>query len=153
MMQRSFEVNGGQESARTPGFTPVTSSMDVPRPDVARKKRKRRFMIIGASVLGLIVISVVIARLKPAAMTVDRASVWIDTVKRGPMLRQVRGLGTFVPEDIRWIPAATEGRVERILVRPGTAVEAGTVLIELSNPELEQAAQDAALQLKAGDAE
>ena len=80
-------------------------------------------MIAGASVLGLIVISVAISRLKPAAMSVDRASVWIDSVKRGPMLRQVRGLGTLVPEDIRWIAASKEGRVEKIVVRPGLVYE------------------------------
>src|SRR5947207_972288 len=130
MMQRSFEVIGGTEPARAPGFTPVTSSMDVPRPDVARKKRKRRFIIIGASVFGLIVISIVISRLKPAAMSVDRASVWIDTVKRGPMLRQVRGLGTFVPEDIRWIAASKEGRVETIVVRPGAHIEPDTLIVD-----------------------
>ena len=153
MMQRSFEVIGGTEPARAPGFTPVTSSMDVPRPDVARKKRKRRFIIIGASVLGLIVISVVISRLKPAAMSVDRASVWIDTVKRGPMLRQVRGLGTFVPEDIRWIAASKEGRVETIVVRPGARVQPETVILELSSPELEQAAGDAESHVKGAEAE
>ena len=153
MMQRSFEVIGGPEPARAPGFTPITSSMDVPRPDVARKKRKRRFMIIGASALGLILISVVIARLKPAAMSVDRASVWIDTVKRGPMLRQVRGLGTFVPEDIRWIAASKEGRVEQIVVRPGAHVQPDTVILELSSPELEQAARDAESQVKGAEAE
>ena len=90
-MQRSFEViAGAAEPARAPGFTPVTSSMDVPRPDVARKKKKRRLMIGGASLLGLILITVAISRLKPAAISVDRAAVWVDTVKRGPMLRQVR---------------------------------------------------------------
>src|SRR5438046_2349505 len=101
-MQRNFEVIPGKEPARPAGFTPVTSSMDVPRPDVARKKRKRRLIIIGASMLGFVALWVAISRLKPAAVSVDRASVWTGTVKRGPMLRQVRGLGTLVPEDIRW---------------------------------------------------
>ncbi len=127
--------------------------MDVPRPDVARRKKKRRLIIAAASVLGLIVITVVISRLKPAAMSVDRASVWIDTVKRGPMLRQVRGLGTLVPEDIRWIAAAKDGRVEKIVVRPGAHVEPDTLIVELSSPDLQQAARDAELQEKGADAE
>src|SRR5450432_2549051 len=152
-MQRSFEVIAGAQPAQTPGFTPVTSSMDVPRPDVARRKKKRRLIIAAASVLGLIVITVVISRLKPAAMSVDRASVWIDTVKRGPMLRQVRGLGTLVPEDIRWIAAAKDGRVEKIVVRPGAHVEPDTLLVELTSPELQQTARDAQLQEKGAEAE
>ena len=152
-MQRSFEVIGGNEPARTPGFTPVTSSMDVPRPHVARQKRKRRLIIIGASVLGIALIWILVARLKPAAMSVDRASVWVDTVKRGPMLRQVRGLGTLVPEDIRWIAAAKDGRVEKIVVRPGAHVEPDTLLVELTSPELEQTARDAQLQEKGAEAE
>jgi HlyD family secretion protein len=154
-MQRSFEVIGGgtPAPARAPGFTPATSSMDVPRPDVARKKKKRRLIIGGASLLGIILITVIVARLKPAAISVDRASVWIDTVKRGPMLRQVRGLGTLVPEDIRWIAASKEGRVEKIIVRPGAHVQPDTVILELSSPDLEQAALDAESQAKAGEAE
>ena len=117
--------------------------MDVPRPDVARKKQKRRIIIIAGSVLGLILVTVLLSRLKPAVPSVDRSTVWIDTVKRGPMVRQVRGLGTLVPEDIRWIAANTEGRVEKIVVRPGTQVEPDTVILELTSPELEQAAHDA----------
>jgi HlyD family secretion protein len=152
-MQRSFEVIAGTEPARAPGFTPVTSSMDVARPHAARQKRKRRLIIAAASVLGLMAITVAISRLKPAAMSVDRASVWIDTVKRGPMLRQVRGLGTLVPEDIRWIAAAKDGRVEKIVVRPGAHVEPDTLIVELSSPDLEQAARDAELQEKGADAE
>ena len=127
--------------------------MDVPRPHVARQKRKRRLIIAAASVLGLILVTVVVSRLKPAALSVDRATVWIDTVKRGPMVRQVRGLGTLVPEDIRWIAANKEGRVEKIVVRPGAQVEPDTVLLELTSPELEQAARDAELQAKAAEAE
>jgi HlyD family secretion protein len=152
-MQRSFEVIAGTEPVRAPGFTPVTSSMDVPRPHVARQKRKRRLIIAAASVLGIILITVVVSRLKPAAMSVDRAAVWVDTVKRGPMLRQVRGLGTLVPEDIRWIAAAKDGRVEKIVVRPGAHIEPDTLLVELSSPDLQQAARDAELQEKAAEAE
>jgi len=152
-MQRSFEVIAGTEPARAPGFTPVISSMDVPRPHIARQKRKRRLIIAAASVLGIILITVVVSRLKPAAMSVDRAAVWVDTVKRGPMLRQVRGLGTLVPEDIRWIAAAKDGRVEKIVVRPGAHIEPDTLLVELSSPDLQQAARDAELQEKAAEAE
>jgi len=153
-MQRSFEViGGGVEPTRPSGFTPVTSSMDVPRPDVARKKKKRRLIIGGASVLALVLITALVSRLKPAAMSVDRAAVWIDTVKRGPMLRQVRGLGTLVPEDIRWIAAAKDGRVEKIVVRPGAHIEPDTLIVELSSPDLQQAALDAELKAKGAEAE
>ncbi|MEO5717967.1 MAG: efflux RND transporter periplasmic adaptor subunit [Chthoniobacterales bacterium] len=117
--------------------------MDVPRPDVARKKKKKRLLIGAASILGLILITIAISRLKPAAVSVDRAAVWVDTVKRGPMLRQVRGLGTLVPEDIRWIATSKEGRVEKIVVRPGAKVQPDTIILELSSPDLQQLALDA----------
>jgi len=94
-----------------------------------------------------------LSRLKPAAPGVDRSTVWIDTVKRGPMLRQVRGLGTLTPVDIQWIPAATDGRVEKIPVLPGTAVQPNTVLLILTNPQLMQEALDANLKLKAAQAD
>src|SRR4051812_9189299 len=126
--------------------------MDVPRTGVAAKKRKRRVMIIAASVLGLILATVAISRLKPAVPSVDRSTVWIDTVKRGPMVREVRGLGTLVPEDIRWIPATTQGRVERIRLRPGTVVAADSVILDLTNPQLEQELQDATLKLTGAEA-
>jgi len=141
---------------RPAGFTPTLSSvgsMDVPRKGVAAKKRKRRIIIIAASALGLIAATIAISRLKPAVPSVERSTVWIDTVKRGPMVRQVRGLGTLVPEDIRWIPANTEGRVEKIIIWPGTKVEPDSVVLELSSPELEQSAHDAELQAKAAEAE
>jgi HlyD family secretion protein len=93
---------------RPAGFTPNLSSMDVPREGVAAKKRKRRIIVIAGSALGLILATIAISRLKPAVPSVDRSTVWIDTVKRGPMVRQVRGLGTLVPEEIRWIQANTE---------------------------------------------
>src|SRR6266567_2722440 len=138
---------------RPVGFTPNLSSMDVPRPGVAAKKRKRRIIIIAVSALGLVLVTIAISRLKPAVPSVDRSTVWIDTVKRGPMVRQVRGLGTLVPEDIRWIPANTEGSVEKILLWPGTKVEPGDVILELTSPELEQSAHDAELKAKAAEAE
>jgi HlyD family secretion protein len=138
---------------RPTGFTPSLSTMDVPRPNAAAKKRKRRIIIISAVVLGVVLATIALSRLKPAVPSVDRSTVWIDTVKRGPMVRQVRGLGTLVPEDIRWVPANTEGRVEKIIVRPGAQVKAETVILELTSPELEQAAHDAELQAKAAEAE
>lgn len=159
MPQRSFEVIPGDKpapasvSARKSGFAAPTSSMDVARPDIARKKKKRRILIIAGSVLALLVVWIAVSRLKPAAPSVDRSSVWVDTVKRGPMLRQVRGLGTLVPEDIRWIAASKEGRVEKIIVRPGATVKPDTVILELSSRDLEQAASDAELKEKAGEAE
>jgi HlyD family secretion protein len=138
---------------RPTGFTSSTGTMDVPRAGVAAKKRKKRIMIGTIAVLGLIVATWGISQLKPAVPSIDRSTVWIDTVKRGPMLRQVRGLGVLVPEEIRWIAARTEGRVDRIVIRPGAAVEPDTVLLELSSPEVEQAARDAESQLKAAEAE
>src|SRR5436305_10932218 len=138
---------------RPAGFTPTLSSMDVPRAGVAAKKRKRRVIIIAASALGLILATIAISRLNPAVPSVDRSTVWIDTVKRGPMVRQVRGLGTLVPEDIRWIPVNTEGRVEKIIIWPGTHVEPDSVILELSSPELEQAGHDAELKATAAEAE
>src|ERR1051325_10285937 len=138
---------------RPAGFAPSLSSMDVPRTGVAAKKRKRRILIIGGAAVGLIIATIGISRLKPAVPSVDRSTVWIDTVKRGPMVRQVRGLGTLVPEDIRWIPANTEGRVEKINIWPGTKVEPGDVILELSSPELEQAAHDAQSKATAAEAE
>jgi HlyD family secretion protein len=127
--------------------------MDIARPSNAKQKRIRRLLMFGAGLAAVLLITLGLSRLKPAAPSVERATVWIDTVKRGPMLRQVRGLGTLVPEDIRWIPATTEGRVEQIIIRPGTPVKPDTVILELSNPQVEQAAQDAELQLRAAEAD
>jgi HlyD family secretion protein len=127
--------------------------MDKPREGVAAKKRKRRILIIAGSAVGLILATFALSRLKPAAPSVDRSSVWIDTVKRGPMVRQVRGLGTLVPEEFRWLPATTEASVEKILIWPGTKVEPGDVILELTSPELEQSAHEAESKAKAADAE
>jgi len=127
--------------------------MDIPRPNAAKEKRRRQLLIAGAGVLVVAAICFFLARLKPAAPTIDRNLVWIDTVKQGPMIRQVRGLGTLVPVDIRWIAARTSGRVERIVLRPGAVVEAQSLILELSNPDVEQAALNATLLLKAGEAE
>jgi HlyD family secretion protein len=127
--------------------------VDIPRPDQRRKKRIRQALWGVASLTGFLLITVGVSRLKPAAPSVERATVWVDTVKRGPMLRQVRGTGTLVPEDIRWIPAATQGRVEQILLRPGAVVQPETVILELSNDELNQSTLEAELQLRAADAQ
>jgi len=126
--------------------------MDIARPSNARKKRIRQALYAGLGLLAVVLVSVGLSRLKPAAPTVERAVVWPDTVKRGPMVRQVRGLGTLTPEDIRWIPATTQGRVEKIILRPGTAVKSSDVILELSNPQLEQQLQDAELKLQAAQA-
>lgn len=120
--------------------------------DVKRKKKIRRILYGSAALLVVILISVGVSRLKPAAPSVDRATVWIDTVKRGPMLRQVRGSGTLVPEEIRWIPSTTAGRVETILLRPGAQVRPDTVIVELSNPELQQSVKEAQLAYQSAQA-
>ncbi|HVZ24225.1 MAG TPA: efflux RND transporter periplasmic adaptor subunit [Vicinamibacterales bacterium] len=126
--------------------------MDIARPDQTRRKRLRRVAYATAALLAVGAITLGVSRLKPAAPGVDRATVWIDTVKRGPMVRDVRGQGTLVPEDIRWIPATTQGRVERVVLLPGTPVTASSVILDLSNPELDQALQDAKLKLSAAEA-
>ena len=120
--------------------------------DVIKKKKIRRALYGTGFLVVIILITVGVSRLKPAAPSVDRATVWIDTVKRGPMLRQVRGSGTLVPEEIRWIPATTQGRVERIILRPGASVTPTTVILELSNPELEQSVRDARLSYQSAKA-
>jgi HlyD family secretion protein len=130
--------------------------MDIQRPaSVARKKKLKQmaFAVAGLLVVGLV--SVVLARLKPAAPTVERATVWVDTVKRGAMLRQVRGLGTLVPVDEarRWIPAMTQGRVERIVLRPGATVTPDTVVLELADPTTEQLLTEVEQQLKGAEAD
>ena len=127
--------------------------MDVPREGVAAKKKKRRIMIIAATAVGVLLATFALSRLKPAVPSVDRSTVWIDTVKRGPMVRQVRGLGTLVPEEIRWIATSTECRVEKIVVWPGTHVEPDTVILELSSPDFEQSAHDAESKASAAEAE
>jgi HlyD family secretion protein len=127
--------------------------MDIQRPDLARQRKRRRLILAGVGLVGLLAVTLGLARLKPAAPTVDRSIVWMDTVKRGEMLRQVRGNGTLVPEEILWIPTISQGRVERILVLPGAAVKADTVIVELVNPEVEKVAFDAEWQLKGAEAE
>ena len=120
--------------------------VDIARPaSVKRQKKIRRILYAVGALVVIGAITVGVMRLQPAAPGVDRATVWIDTVKRGPMTRQVRGSGTLVPEDIRWIPATTQGRVERIVLRPGATVNTDTVILELNSPDVQQAAKDADL--------
>jgi RND family efflux transporter MFP subunit len=128
--------------------------MDIARPELKQQKRRRQ-IIVGAVLTAFVVaVSIGVSRLKPAAPSVERGTVWTDTVKRGPMLRQVRGLGTLIPsqEFTRQIPAETEATVIRIRVLPGTEVKVATILLEMTNPQVEQAALDAQLQLKAAEA-
>jgi HlyD family secretion protein len=127
--------------------------MDVQRPDLANTRRRKRLILAGVATAVVAFATFGVSRLKPAAPEVDSSGLFIDTVKRGAMVRQVRGTGVLVPENVRWIPAATEARVERILVRPGSVVQAATVVLELSNPEVEQAARDVELQLGSAVAE
>src|SRR5258706_15557592 len=126
--------------------------MDIARPSNAKKKRIKQAIYAGVGLLAVALVSVGLSRLKPAAPTVERAVVWPAKVERGPMVRQVRGLGTLTPEDIRWIPATTQGRVEKIILRPGTQVKSGDVILELTNPTLEQQLMDAMLKVQAAEA-
>jgi HlyD family secretion protein len=126
--------------------------VDIARPSQAKKKRIRRILYGSGALLVIILITVGVSRLKPAAPSVERATVWMDAVKRGSMLRQVRGSGTLVPEDIRWIPATTQGRVVRIILRPGAQVKPDTVILEMSNPDLEQSVRDAQLAYQSAQA-
>jgi HlyD family secretion protein len=129
--------------------------MDIVREGVVEQKRRRRVLLAAAGVGALLLITLGLSRLKPAAPTVDRSTVLIDTVKRGPLERQVRGPGSLVPETegIRQISASTEARVERLIVQPGAPVAPDTLLLEMSNPELERDALDADYQLKAAQAD
>src|SRR4051812_3447989 len=130
--------------------------VDIARPESVKRKKKVRRVIYGAAALaGIAVITLAVSRLKPAAPSVERATVWVDTVKRGPMVRQVRGLGTLVPVDEarRWVPASTQGRVEKIILRPGVQVTPDTIVLELSDPNVQQALNDADQQLRAAEAD
>jgi HlyD family secretion protein len=130
--------------------------MDIQRPaSVAQAKKRRQIIYIAIGVVAVAGVSLALSSLKPAAPTVERATVWVDTVKRGPMVRQVRGLGTLVPVDEarRWVPASTQGRVEKIVLRPGVQVTPDTIVLELSDPNVQQALNDAEQQLRAAEAD
>ncbi len=124
--------------------------MDVPR---TPPKKRSRLVYGGLALAAIVGTTVGLSRLKPAAPSVEAGSIWRDTVRRGPMLREVRGPGTLVPEQIRWISAVTPGRVERIHVQPGAVVDEGTVLLELSNPDVQIQSLEAQRQLTAAQAE
>ncbi len=125
--------------------------MDIPR--VQPDKRRRRYIQGGIAGSALLLLTLLLSSLKPAAPSVDREVLSLDAVRRGPMVREVRGPGTLVPEHIRWISALTPARVERILVQPGTPVQAGTLLLELANPDVQIEALDAQRQLTAAQGE
>ena len=124
--------------------------MDIPR---APTRKWKRYVYAGGGLLAIVVTTVAVSRLEPAAPSVDRAALFQDTVKRGPLIRQVRGTGTLVPEEVRWITAVTAGRVERKLVEPGAEVEENTVLLELTNPDIMLQALEADRQLNSAEAE
>src|SRR5467141_350622 len=126
--------------------------MDIQRPSNARAKKIKRIAYVTVAVLLCGGVTFALSRLKPAAPSVDGSTIWPDTVKRGPMLREVRGLGTLVPEDIHWIPAQTAARVDKIVIRPGHLVQPDTVILEMSNPETQRDLLDAQYQLKAAEA-
>ncbi len=129
-------------------------SMDVKRdPAILRRRRIRQALLGALALIAVIAITVVVSRLQPAAPTVTASTLWPGTIKRGPMVREVRGAGTLVPEAIRWIPATTSGRVERIVLRQGADVKPGTVILELSNTDLQQSARSAELDWRSAEAQ
>jgi HlyD family secretion protein len=131
----------------------VTIYMDIQRPSNARAKKIRRIVYATVAILLVGGVTYGLSRLRPAAPSVDRATIWPDEVKRGPMVREVRGLGTLVPEDIRWIAAQTDSRVDRWVLRPGALVKANSIIMELSDPTLQREALDAEFQVKGAEAD
>lgn len=127
--------------------------MDVKREGIVEAKKRKRIIlgVVGGVILLLIILG--LSRLEPAPPTVRESEIYLGTVERGEMLRQVRGPGVLVPEEIRWIPAVTNGTVERRVILPGAIVDPDTVILELSNPEVEQTARDALLELRAAEAD
>ena len=126
--------------------------MDIARPEAKRQKKIRRTIYVVAAVILVPLVTFALSKLKPAAPSVDAGTIWPGTVQRGPMLRDVRGLGTLVPETIRLIPAATDGQVQQRYLLPGTPVKADTVIFDLSNPQLQQETLDAEYQYKGAQA-
>src|SRR4029453_16333704 len=128
--------------------------MDIKRdPKILRRKKIRNGIILGILAIGATAATFYVSKLKPAAPSVPRSTVWTGVVKRGDFVREVRGAGTLVPEDIRWIPATTTGRIEKIVLRPGAVVKPGTVILEMSNPDLKQQANNAELSWRAAEAQ
>jgi HlyD family secretion protein len=128
--------------------------MDVARPQsVARNKKIKRIIVAVLVLVAAAGVTLGLSRMKPAAPSVDRATVWIDTVKRGEMLRQVHGIGTLVPEEVRWIPATNDGVIEERRARAGDVVRPDSIILILSNPDVLQRSADAELQLKGAEAD
>ncbi len=127
--------------------------MDIERKDFKKKRRNKRIIYGVVGVVVLVLVTLGISSLEPAAMSVSRQSVWVGEVQRGSMIRQVRGPGSLVPEEIRWITTSVEGRVEEIHLKAGVKVEPDTVILELTNPQLEQQVEDARLALNAAKAD
>jgi len=152
-MSHGTEIDNAEPRSSVRRVADRRFTLDIERLSQAKAKRTRRIIYIVTGLAAITLVTAGLSRLKPAAPGVDRATVWVDTVKRGPLVRQVRGTGTLVPEEVRWIPAGTEGRIERVLVQPGAIVMADTVLLEMSNPELELSARDAEWQVRGAEAE
>ena len=127
--------------------------MDIQRPSNARAKKIRRIIYAAIAIVCLSGVTLGVSRLRPAAPSVDKSTIWPDEVKRGPMVIDVRGIGTLVPDDIRWIPAQTDSRVDRKLLYPGAIVQPNSVILELSDPILQRETLDAEYQLKAAEAD
>jgi len=123
--------------------------LDIPREP---PKKRKRYILIGVALVAVVVITMALGRLEAAPPTVERGTLWIDTVRKGEMVRQVRGPGTLVPEQIRWVSAVTAGRVEQVHIRPGATVAANSLLLELSNPDVQLEALGAEQQLSAAEA-
>src|SRR4029077_20850875 len=148
-MSRGIQSNG---SGIDPSAGSLSSRMDIPRKSYQKRRWRNRLLFAVGLAITIGGLTFFISRLKPALPSADRNSVWIDTVVRGPLIRDVRGIGTLVPEDVRWIPARTDARVERIVVWPGTPGREGTVLLVLSSAELEQQALDSDAAVKSAQA-
>ncbi len=127
--------------------------MDIQRPSNARAKKIRRIAYGTVALLLLGGVTFGLSKLRPAAPSVDRATIWPDEVKRGPMVREVRGLGTLVPEDIRWVPAQTTAHVDKWVLRPPAIVKPNSIIMELSDPTVQKDAVDAEYQLKGAEAD
>jgi len=128
-------------------------TMDIQRPSNARAKRIRRIIYAAIALVSITGVTYGVTRLRPAAPAVDKATIWTDEVKRGPMIRDVRGVGTLVPVDIRWIPAQTDSRVDLIVLHPGAIVKPDSIILELSDPILQRETLDAEYKLKAAQAD
>lgn len=123
--------------------------MDIQRPSNAHAKKIRRIIYVAIALVSAAGVTYGVTRLRPAAPSVDKATIWTGEVKRGAMLREVHGIGTLVPEDIRWLPAQTDSRVDRIILHPGAIVQPSSIILELSDPILQRETLDAEYQLKA----